>query len=154
MFKATKRNKYIVYDDLSVPTDSQCIVRILKPRGSRLYEVVSPIGEQYLVSMPNRYRKMIWVKRGDYVLTDPIEEGDKVKGEIIKRLTEDNIKAYRTQNCWPAEFDKDSKKNDHLTEDDTGDDNDRDLFVNTNRERQRGDQETDSESDSSSNDTD
>lgn len=87
MFKATKRNKCIIYD-LSVPTDSQCIVRILKPCGSRLYEVTSPIGEQYLVSMPNRYRKMIWVKRGDYVLTDPIEEGDKVKGEIIKRLTE------------------------------------------------------------------
>lgn len=88
MFKAAKRYKHVIHDDLDAPKDSQCIVQILKPRGSCLYEVISPTGEQYLVSMPNRYRKMIWVKRGDYVLTDPIEEGDKVKGEIIKRLTE------------------------------------------------------------------
>ncbi|XP_014487540.1 PREDICTED: probable RNA-binding protein EIF1AD [Dinoponera quadriceps] len=149
MFKATKRNKHIIYDDLSVPTDSQCIVRILKPSGSRLYEVISPSGEQYLVSMPNRYRRMIWVKRGDYVLTDPIKEGDKVKGEIIKRLTENNIKSYRAQNCWPSEFDKNPEGNVNLiTEDDTREDDDGDLFVNTNRERQRSNQETDdSESD-------
>lgn len=74
-------------DDLSVPTDSQCIVRVLQPRGNNLHEVVTPAGEQYLVSMPTKFRKYIWVKRGDYVLTDPIKEGDKVKGEIVKILT-------------------------------------------------------------------
>ncbi|EFN85051.1 probable RNA-binding protein EIF1AD [Harpegnathos saltator] len=153
MFKATKRNKYIIYDELRVPTDSQCIVQIIKPRGSQLYEVINPAGEQYLVSMPNRYRKMIWVKRGDYVLTDPIKEGDKVKGEIVKRLTERDIKSYRTQKCWPSEFDKDPEKSERLTmENDTRDDDDRDLFVNTNRGRW---QETDdSENDSTSSDTD
>lgn len=88
MFKATKRNKHIIHDELSVPTDSQRIVQIVKPRGSCLYEVVDPTEERYLVSMPNRYRKMIWIKRGDYVLTDLIKEGRKVKGEIVQRLTE------------------------------------------------------------------
>lgn len=74
--------------------------------------------------MPTKFRKNIWVKRGDYILVEPIEEGDKVKAEIVKIMNKDSIKFYKENNIWPKEFD-DSKKD--------IDENNDDLFVNTNR---------------------
>ena len=38
------------------------------------------------VSMPTKFRKNLWIKRGDYVLVRPIEEGDKVRAEIVQIL--------------------------------------------------------------------
>jgi probable RNA-binding protein EIF1AD len=37
---------------------------------------------------------------GDYVLVEDIQEGDKVKAEIVQILLKDNIKYIRSQNCW------------------------------------------------------
>lgn len=73
--------------------------------------------------MPTKFRKNIWVKRGDYILVEPIPEGDKVKAEIVKIMNKDSIKYYKENNLWPKEF-EDSKK-------ETSEDGD--LFVNTNR---------------------
>lgn len=57
-------------------------------RGNNLHEVFDPkepeVSACYLVSMPTKFRKNVWIKRGDFVLVSPIEEGDKVKGEIIQ----------------------------------------------------------------------
>lgn len=88
MSAATKR-KYVFQelDDMSLPTDSQSIVRIIQARGNNLHEVVTPTGEQYIVSMPTKFRQNVWVKRGDYIVIEPIMEGKKVKGEIVKILT-------------------------------------------------------------------
>ena len=36
--------------------------------------------------MPTKVRKNLWIKRGDYVLVRPIEEGDKVRAEIVQIL--------------------------------------------------------------------
>jgi len=85
---ATKR-KYVFQelDDMSLPTDSQTIVRIVQARGHNLHEVVTSSGEQFIVSMPTKFRQNIWVKRGDYIVIEPIKEGKKVKGEIVKILT-------------------------------------------------------------------
>lgn len=85
---ATKR-KYVFqeFEDMSLPTDSQTIVRIVQARGHNLHEVVTPSGEQFIVSMPTKFRQNIWVKRGDYIVIEPIKEGKKVKGEIVKILT-------------------------------------------------------------------
>jgi len=85
---ATKR-KYVFQElgDMSLPSDSQSIVQIVQARGHNLHEVVTPTGEQYIVSMPTKFRQNIWVKRGDYIVVEPIMEGKKVKGEIVKILT-------------------------------------------------------------------
>lgn len=91
-----------------------------------ILQVTTPNGEEYLVSMPTKFRKNIWVKRGDYILVEPIAEGDKVKGEIVKIMNKDSIKYYKENNVWPKEFD--NSKEDSKTNDD-----DDDLFVNTNR---------------------
>ncbi len=41
--------------------------------------------------MPNKFRKNVWVKRGDFVIVAPIEEGDKVKGEIATVLYKEQV---------------------------------------------------------------
>lgn len=41
---------------------------------------------------------------GDYVLIDPIEEGDKVKGEIVTILYKDQIKYIKAEGLWSVFF--------------------------------------------------
>ncbi|XP_031339439.1 probable RNA-binding protein EIF1AD [Photinus pyralis] len=54
--------------------------------------------------MPTKFRKNIWIKRGDFVIVEPIEEGDRVKAEIVRVLTNDHIKYFKKDGVWPADF--------------------------------------------------
>ena len=63
------------------------------------------------VSMPVKFRNNIWIRRGDYILVDPIEEGAKVKAEICKILTPEHIKEYTKANIWPERFIKKNNQN-------------------------------------------
>ncbi|CAF1406434.1 unnamed protein product [Adineta ricciae] len=104
---ATTKMKYVVNEALQryeLPDEKHYIVKIIAPRGNNLHEVVTPNGSTFLVSMPTKFRNTIFIKRGDYVLVEDIEEGDKVKAEIVQILLRDNIKYIRSQNCWPKEF--------------------------------------------------
>ena len=121
--------------------------QVVAGRGNNLHEVVDDKGESFLVSMPTKFRKNVWIKRGDFVLVSPIEEGDKVKAEIITILYKDQIKHIKNENLWPGGFDKqevsvekDIGKLD-LNKGEEGDnsncdsesEDDSDLFQNTNR---------------------
>ncbi|ELU17921.1 hypothetical protein CAPTEDRAFT_172896 [Capitella teleta] len=109
---ATKR-KYVtqeVMEDYILPEGDQVIVRVLGSKGNNLHEVETPLGEKYLASMPTRFRKNVWIKRGDYVMVIPIAEGDKVKAEIINILYKDQIKYINQEGLWPAEFSDVCKK--------------------------------------------
>lgn len=99
--------------------------------GNNLHEAVTESGERFLLSMPTKFRKNIWIKRGllkygflmhsiilvflirnthglyftillsgDFVIVDPIEEGDKVKGEISFILYRDHIHYLRKLGIW------------------------------------------------------
>ncbi|XP_044254911.1 probable RNA-binding protein EIF1AD [Tribolium madens] len=145
MSRKTKRKhvfKEALDDDLSLPTENQTIVRILSTKGNNLHEVLAPNQSTYLVSMPTKFRKNIWVKRGNYVLVEPISEGDKVKAEIVRILTNEHIKCYKEDNVWPPEFNDEKNREE-----------DSDLLVNTNRlqiQDEQSSSDTDSE-DSSDN---
>ncbi|XP_045504774.1 probable RNA-binding protein EIF1AD [Colias croceus] len=153
MSKVNKRKHVMnetLWDDYELPKENQSIVKVLRSRGNNLHEITTPSGEEYLVSMPTKFRKNIWVKRGDYILVEPIAEGDKVKAEIVKIMNKDSIKYYKENKVWPKEFD-DVKKDDNTNNGDG--DSDDDLFVNTNRvQMQTYDSDSDtSESDDSDN---
>ena len=66
--------------------------QVLGGRGNNLHEIETADGDKYLVSMPTKFRKNVWIKRGDFVLIQPIEEGEKVKAEIINILYSEQIK--------------------------------------------------------------
>jgi probable RNA-binding protein EIF1AD len=65
-----------------------------------LHEVEDANGQKFLVSMPTKFRKNVWIKRGDFVLTEPILEGDKVKAEISCILYANQIKYIKAQGKW------------------------------------------------------
>lgn len=114
---------------------------------------------QFLVSMPTKFRKNVWVKRGDFVIAEPIDEGDKVKAEIVRILTAQHIKEFKKLGIWPEKFTSKDRRAPVATpnvDGKLGSDNDNDLFVNTNRAHHTNDdsqESSDSES-SENNDTD
>ncbi|KAI8441130.1 hypothetical protein MSG28_009382 [Choristoneura fumiferana] len=112
MSRVTKRKHVMneaLWDDLELPKKDHSVVKVLKSMGNNLHQVSTPSGEVYLVSMPIKFRRNIWVKRGDYILVEPILEGNKVKAEIVKIFNKESIKFYKDNNIWPEEFDE--KKN-------------------------------------------
>lgn len=100
--------------------------------------------------MPTKFRKNVWIKRGDFVVVDPILEGDKVKAEIVQILYKEQIKYIKEQGLWPSQF-SDGKENEakcldsrskeenkklgdnYEYESDEDSDDESDLFQNTNR---------------------
>ncbi|XP_013914167.1 PREDICTED: probable RNA-binding protein EIF1AD [Thamnophis sirtalis] len=150
MSQATKR-KHVVKEVLGeyvVPSERQQIVRVLGTPGNNLHEVETPEGARFLVSMPNKFRKNIWIKRGDFLLVDPIEEGEKVKAEISFVLYKDHVQYLKKEGYWPDAFLGDVKGTPSKTKESSregvqstpqssgeedSEDDDTDLFVNTNR---------------------
>ena len=85
-------------------------------------------------------RKNVWIKRGDFVVVKPIEEGDKVKAEILTILYKEQINYIKAENQWPEGFESkieaqekgvEEEKEKGSEEEDSEDDSD--LFQNTNR---------------------
>ncbi|XP_026991117.2 probable RNA-binding protein EIF1AD [Tachysurus fulvidraco] len=153
MHKATIR-KHVVrkfLENYITPNEKQQIMKISGTNGNNLHKAVTESGESFLLSMPKKFRKIFWIKRGDFVIVDPIEEGDKVKGEISFILYTDHIHYLRKLGIWPKEFEaggvggqlqeeaqKDECKTKEQDEeendcDNSESDNELDLFVNTNR---------------------
>ncbi|VVC33765.1 Translation initiation factor 1A (eIF-1A),Nucleic acid-binding, OB-fold,RNA-binding domain, S1 [Cinara cedri] len=103
MSKATKRKhvqKEMLDTEWNGPTDKQRIVRIVAGRGNNLHEVFSvEDNETFLVSMPVKFRRNVWVKRNDYVVVEPITEGDRVRGEIVRVLNKEDLKLMK-QKGW------------------------------------------------------
>jgi len=107
---STTKKKHVcreVLDDYVLPSGSQEIVRVAAGRGNNLHEVLDANGKSYLVSMPTKFRKSVWIKRGDFVIVEPIEEGDKVQAEIVAILYRDQIRYIKRENLWPAGFEAD-----------------------------------------------
>ena len=41
------------------------VYQVISGRGNNLHEVVTAQGETFLVSMPTKFRKNVWIKRGE-----------------------------------------------------------------------------------------
>eukprot|EP00042_Codosiga_hollandica_P058066 m.871235 g.871235 ORF g.871235 m.871235 type:complete len:895 (-) comp59761_c1_seq4:1897-4581(-) len=108
MSEATKR-KYVAQEiltDFPEPAPPQKIAQILASRGGNLHEYLDQDGLKAICSMPSKFRKNVWIKRGDFVILDPISEGDKVKSEITSILYADQIRHLKKCNLWPEAFEK------------------------------------------------
>ncbi|XP_067877747.1 probable RNA-binding protein EIF1AD [Heterodontus francisci] len=146
MSQATKRKHVVkeVLGDYEPPSEKQQIVRVLGTPGNNLHEVETSQGERFLVSMPTKFRKNIWIKRGDFLIVDPIKEGEKVKAEINSILYKEHIKQLQKEALWPSSFTdpataspksnpKESSNQGSEEESKSDSEDDSDLFVNTNR---------------------
>lgn len=180
--------------DFQPPAENQQFARVTRNRGNNLHEVEpacmpidpsdqtadevfdistqAPIATTFLASMPNKFRKNIWVKRGSFVIIEMIAEGNKVKAEISKILLPEHVRQFRKDGIWPTKFDdhrqqskdateaavnaeqkqKTEKKPGNESESDDDSDDDSDLVRNTNGWRATAGQSDDSEEDSDEDD--
>uniref|UniRef100_A0A914XHG0 Probable RNA-binding protein EIF1AD n=1 Tax=Plectus sambesii TaxID=2011161 RepID=A0A914XHG0_9BILA len=107
MSVATKRRlvtRELNKGEVILPGEHELIAQIVAPKGNNLHEVEDQHGHTYLASMPNKFRKSAWIKRGDFVFVQPIEEGDKVRAEITHILYPENIAYIKEQHHWPISF--------------------------------------------------
>ncbi|KAG2199266.1 hypothetical protein INT46_008808 [Mucor plumbeus] len=130
-------------DDFEIE-QGQVYARSLGPRGNHQHEVEFIDGEKKLVTLPPRFRNVVWLKRGHYVIVDPtVGISEKVAGEIVQVLFPKNIKDLKAAGKWPEEFsDPKSEPNvpsqqpskGEYNEDEEGEEEEEDdLFVNNNR---------------------
>lgn len=152
-------------NDYEPPTENQQIVRVIGSRGNNLHEVESPepvvrpadtdadatadadadaradadsstLTDTFLVTMPTKFRKNIWIKRGDFVIVEPIPEGKKVKGEIVRILLPHTVHEFKKLGIWPQKFTKQEENTENVAKEQSNSDDDSDddeLFKNPNR---------------------
>jgi len=106
MSKTTKRKHVTreVIDEFVLPDNELQVVKVLASSGNNLHQVETADGENFLVSMPTKFRKNVWIKRGDFVLIRPIKEGDKVRAEIEHIVYKPQMRYIQSQGKWPAAF--------------------------------------------------
>uniref|UniRef100_A0A803VFX2 Probable RNA-binding protein EIF1AD n=1 Tax=Ficedula albicollis TaxID=59894 RepID=A0A803VFX2_FICAL len=75
--------------------------QVLGTPGNNLHEVETAEGTRFLASMPPRFRRHIWIKRGDFLLVDPILEGSKVKAEISLVLLPPHVRSLQLSPKYP-----------------------------------------------------
>ena len=106
MSKVTKK-KFVhkeVLEEFVLPTKNQTVGRIVHGCGNNLHKATIPSGEEVLVSMPKKFRVNVYVKRGNFVILDPILEGVKVRFEVANILYPEQIQFIRDHGVWPEEF--------------------------------------------------
>lgn len=171
MSKVNKRKhviKEMESNDFEPPADNQLIARVIGSRGNNLHEVETAEPMQsvdndessascaFLVTMPNKFRKNIWIKTGSFVIVEPISEGKKVKGEITRILQPHTISEFKKLGIWPEKFTTKPQNTRQADKDDkdSKDDSDDELFRNPNRPPALDADESDSSDEDTSPDDD
>jgi probable RNA-binding protein EIF1AD len=107
--------------ELVEPTPQQKIALVLKAQGSNLFELYIENGDIGLAMLPTKFRKLLWLKRGDFVFvsessadfTTAAGTAGRVRYMIDAILYPDQIKhlksASYTAGKWPSQLD-DKKK--------------------------------------------
>ncbi|KAJ2782460.1 hypothetical protein H4R18_002266 [Coemansia javaensis] len=106
------------------PTETCPVALVLGPRGQHLHEVAiarSLVSDEVngrlnaegrawfttLAQLPPKFRSVVWVRRGGYVLVDVSEQlTDKVGGEIAMVLLAAQVKQLRLGGAWPREYEE------------------------------------------------
>eukprot|EP01118_Nematostelium_gracile_P003946 TRINITY_DN1465_c0_g1_i1.p1 TRINITY_DN1465_c0_g1~~TRINITY_DN1465_c0_g1_i1.p1 ORF type:complete len:190 (+),score=32.91 TRINITY_DN1465_c0_g1_i1:77-571(+) len=145
-------------EEVSISPEEK-IAQVTELRGSNVCEIRYPDGSKTLGQIPTRFRKLIWIKRGNYVLVREPEtwnhEERKVRAMVEHVLFPDQIKTLKKDRLWPPEFDQivEEAPQSVVHYEMGSDDEDNDLFVNPNRqildeESEEEDSEDDSDDDS------
>lgn len=102
-----KRQLLATIEDTITPPDvlpeAHLIARIVKAEGKNLYSAELPGGKQVLAELEPKFRSVVWIKRGSYVVVDTTalaERDNKLDGEIVNIVRDE--KAWRKMAFWYA----------------------------------------------------
>ena len=104
-----------VMNGLPEPEEGEVVARVRAPRGGNVLEVTCGDGSEGLAILPTRFRKLVWVKRGDYLIvsgaTSDIEVGQDgsvgaVRYRVSHILYKDQVRHLKNAGLWPAIFEE------------------------------------------------
>ncbi|KAJ2740674.1 hypothetical protein GGI20_005680 [Coemansia sp. BCRC 34301] len=125
------RGKYTEREALDAqpePTLQSPVARVLGPRGQHLHEVAvarslvtKDINQRLnaddqswfttLVQLPPKFRSVVWVKRGSFVVVNLADQlSDKIGGEIAMVLMPAQVKHLKQSKQWPTQYEDEFEK--------------------------------------------
>ncbi|KAK8827692.1 hypothetical protein WA577_007239, partial [Blastocystis sp. JDR] len=140
-------------DEYPVPKENEILARISNPRGGNVFEVELPDGQKVLAILPTKFNKLIWMKRGDYVIVTKSEgqfttssgKQNGVESMIQHILLKDQVNHIKKEGLWPKEWtqsaaaeeetEKAVKKEEEQSDDSDSSDSSFSLEGNPNRRR-------------------
>eukprot|EP00949_MAST-11_sp_MAST-11-sp1_P000914 g914.t1 len=140
-----------VLDDLPEMEEGHCIVQVVQSHGGNIFETKAPDGSTTLARLPTRFRNLIWVKRGAFLLCSSADgtfetasgSAGRVTLNVERVLYKDQIRHLQSMGKWPEPFhaavgeDKEVEAaSGNYAQNGTGDEDDDGLFVNRNRMHQ------------------
>lgn len=105
-----------------IPNESQVIARISETLGQSQFKVLTTKTE-LLVSLPPKFQKTVWIKKGSFVIIEPYQSTSKIQAEIVHILFKDDIKNLKQKKLWPNELELGLEESEAIE----------DIFVNKNR---------------------
>jgi probable RNA-binding protein EIF1AD len=94
-----------------VPEEGELVARVVGSRGGNVIEVFCGDNTEGLAVMPQKFRKLVWVKRGDFVIVSGASTDIEVtngSGAIRYRvkhiLYKDQIRHIKNVGVWPEIF--------------------------------------------------
>jgi len=152
--KYRKNTVKSVEDEFPVPGENEMIVRVTASRGDNIFEIEIPEGESELALLPTKFRKLVWIRRGMFLIvscstgnfiTASGRDG-RVRFMIEHILLAEQENFLRKSKHWPAKFSATSEseredaaatssasKTAARTEEEEDDDDMAGVFKNTNR---------------------
>mmetsp|Transcript_30770 Transcript_30770/g.100377 ORF Transcript_30770/g.100377 Transcript_30770/m.100377 type:complete len:182 (+) Transcript_30770:92-637(+) len=100
------------------PEEGDCIVQTTACRGGNIFEVRGPDGDEALALLPTKFKRLIWIKRGQYLIVSGASDdyetaaGDKGKLKyLIKNpLNREQVRHLQSVGKWPDAFQEGKRK--------------------------------------------
>jgi len=114
-----------VLNDLPEPSENERIAKVVGTRGGNQFELVVDPKDgdmdttSQLAILPTKFRKLVWLKRNDYVICAVADEDDKgddggIRYMVTHILYKEQVKNLKDKGFWP--------KNDYFLDDKDNDD--------------------------------
>mmetsp|Transcript_35754 Transcript_35754/g.72868 ORF Transcript_35754/g.72868 Transcript_35754/m.72868 type:complete len:262 (-) Transcript_35754:144-929(-) len=100
------------------PEEGELVAKVKAPRGGNIIEIICKDGvTEGLAVLPQKFRKLVWVKRGDFVIVSGAEKDIEVTGggsggtqaavkfRVTHVLYKEQIRHLKAKALWPAVFD-------------------------------------------------
>jgi probable RNA-binding protein EIF1AD len=109
--------------DYPIPSEKELIVQVVAPQGSNQLEVRTADGATALALLPTKYRRLVWVKRGDFLICSQSDTeyetaagaAGRVRFIVEHVLYPEQVSYLHTAGHWPAGFATGSTETDPVT---------------------------------------
>eukprot|EP00743_Colponemidia_sp_Colp-15_P007390 GILK01007983.1.p1 GENE.GILK01007983.1~~GILK01007983.1.p1 ORF type:complete len:146 (-),score=30.42 GILK01007983.1:126-563(-) len=86
------------------PQDGELIVKVAALRGGNIVDIETQDGIAALARMPSKFNKLIWIKRGDFLIVSMEASATGPSYEVVHILQKPQVKHLQKNGLWPVAF--------------------------------------------------